>query len=50
MEKNERYSHDAGYKLKVIPYVEEHGNRAAEQYFGPPPSEKTICDWRASKE
>ena len=47
---NKRYSYDAGYKLKVIAYAEEHGNRAAEWHFGPPPMEKTIHDWRASKE
>ena len=41
---------DAGYKLKVIAYAEEHGNRAAERHFGPPPTEKTIRDWRANKE
>jgi hypothetical protein len=34
MEKNKRYSYDAGYKLKVIAYAEEHGNRAAERHFG----------------
>ena len=34
----------------VIAYAEEHGNRAAEQHFGPPPTEKTIRDWRVSKE
>jgi hypothetical protein len=28
MEKNKRYSYDAGYKLKVIAYAEDHGNRA----------------------
>ena len=28
----------------VIPYAEEHGNRASERYFGPPPTEKTIHD------
>ena len=50
MEKNKRYSYDAGYKLKVIPYAEEHGNRAAERHFGPPPTEKIIRNWRASKE
>ena len=48
--KNKRYSYDAGYKLKVIAYAEEHGNRAAVRHFGPPPTEKTIHDWRASKE
>ena len=50
MEKNKRYSYDVGYKLKVIPYAEQHGNRAAERHFGPPPTEKTICNQRASKE
>ena len=50
MEKNKRYSYDAGYKLKVIPYEEEHGNRAAEWYSGPPPTEKNIRDWRASED
>ena len=49
-EKNKRYSYDAGYKVKVIPYAEEHGNRAAERHFGPPSTEKIIRDWRASKE
>ena len=39
-----------GYKLKVIAYAEEHGKRAAEQHFGPPPTEKTIRDWLAVKE
>jgi hypothetical protein len=28
MEKNKRYSYDAGYKLKVIAYAEDRGNRA----------------------
>jgi hypothetical protein len=28
MEKNKRYSYDAGYKLKVIAYAEDHGNKA----------------------
>ena len=50
MGKNKRYSYDAGYKLQVILYAEEHGNRATEQHFGPPLMEKTIRDWRASKE
>ena len=50
MEKNKRYSDHAGYKLKVITYAEEHGNRAAERHFGPPPTEKAIHDWWASKE
>ena len=48
MEKNKMYSCDVGYKLKVIAYAEQHGNRAAEWHFSPPPTEKTIRDWRAS--
>ena len=47
---NKRYSQDEGYKLKVITYAEEHGNKAAERHFGLPPTEKTIRDWRASKD
>ena len=50
MEKNKRYSYDAGYKMKVIAYAEEHENRAAERHFSPPPTEKTIREWRDSKE
>jgi hypothetical protein len=38
MEKNKRYSYDEGYELKVIADAEEHGNRTAEQHFGPPPT------------
>ena len=34
----------------MIAYAEEHGNNAAERHFGPPLREKTIRDWRASKE
>jgi hypothetical protein len=40
MEKNKRYSYDAGYKLKAIAYAEDHGNRAAERHFGPPQQKK----------
>ena len=51
MEKNKGYSYDAGYKLKDgIAYAEEHGNRAAKQHFGPPPTEKNIHDQWVSKE
>ena len=50
MEKNKRYSYDADYKLKVIAYAEQHGNRVAEWHFDPPPTEKTIHDWWGSKE
>ena len=49
MEKYKRYSYDVGYKLNVIAYADEHGNRASECNFGSPPTEKTIHDWRDSK-
>ena len=50
MEKNKRYSYDAGYKLKVIAYAEEHGNRAAEWHSAIHQRKKTICDWQTGKE
>ena len=50
MEKNKRYSYHVGYKLKVIAYAEEHGNRAGQLHFGPPPTEKAIRDRWACKE
>ena len=49
MKKNKMYSNDVGYTLKVTAYA-ERGNRAAEQCFCPPSTEKTTCDWQASKE
>ena len=48
--KKKNYSYDAGYKLEVIAYAEEHGKRAAEQNFSPPPTEKAICHCKPSKE
>ena len=41
MEKSKRYSYDAGYKLKVIPYAEEHENRAA--FWPSTNGKKTLC-------
>jgi hypothetical protein len=30
-----------------VNYAEKHGNRAAERYFGSPPTEKMIQQWRS---
>ncbi|XP_069593726.1 bromodomain testis-specific protein [Ranitomeya imitator] len=37
-------------KTQVIKYAEEHGNRAAERHFGPPPTEKMIREWRKQED
>ena len=50
MEKNKRFSYDEGYKLKVIAYAEEHGNRVAERILALHQQKKTIRDWWVSKE
>lgn len=34
------------YKLSVIEYTKDHGNRAIEWYFGLPPNKKMIQSWR----
>ena len=42
-----RRSYKASFKLEVIAYAEEHGNRAAGRKFGI--SEKLPGDWRKQK-
>ena len=37
-----RSSYKISYKLKVVDYAKEHGNRAAARAFGQPPTEKVI--------
>ena len=37
---SKRFSYTIAYKLQVIQYAKEHGNRAAERHYGPPPTEK----------
>ena len=34
------------FKLQVVDYAKEHGNRAAERRFGSPPTEKMIRAWQ----
>ena len=36
----------SSFKLQVIKYAKENGNRATERHFGPPPTEKMIRTWR----
>ena len=45
-----RCSYTARYKLQVVKYGEEHGNRSAERHFGPPPTEKMIRAWCHQKD
>lgn len=45
-----RMSYSTKFKLNVISYAKEHGNRAAERQFGPPPTECMIRQWRKQEE
>ena len=42
-----RFSYTVAFKLQVIQYVKEHGNRAGERKYGV--SEKLIRDWRGKE-
>ena len=46
--KRKRSCYDAAFKLKVVEFVEECGNRAAEHEYTI--SEKLVRDWRKAKE
>ena len=48
--KQRRKAYTVGYKLEVIEYAKQHGNRAAERHFRPPPTEKIIREWRKQEE
>lgn len=48
--KQKRLSYNVNYKLEVVNYAKEHGNRAAERHFGPPPTEKMIREWKKQEE
>ena len=43
-----RKSYEANFKLKVVSYAEEFGNRSAEREYGV--SEKVVRDWRKKKD
>ncbi|XP_069606515.1 uncharacterized protein [Ranitomeya imitator] len=44
--KQKRLSYKIPFKLKVVKFAKQHGNRAAERQFGRPPTEKMIREWR----
>ena len=50
MSKQKRISYKIPLKLEVVKYTKEHGNRAAERHFGPPPTEKMIQEWRKQED
>uniref|UniRef100_L7MZP6 HTH CENPB-type domain-containing protein n=1 Tax=Anolis carolinensis TaxID=28377 RepID=L7MZP6_ANOCA len=50
MSVQKRLSYRIPFKLEVIKYAKEHGNRAAERHFGSPPTEKMIREWRKQED
>ncbi|CAI5770390.1 pogo transposable element with KRAB domain [Podarcis lilfordi] len=50
MIKHKRLAYKIPFKLEVVKYAKEHGNRAAERHFGPPPTEKMIRQWRKQED
>ena len=48
--KQKRSSYTTSFKLMVIEYAKQHGNRAAAKNFGEPPTESTVRDWRREEE
>jgi hypothetical protein len=48
--KQKRFPCSVAFKLNVIKFAKEHGNRAAERHFGPPPTEKMIRAFRKQEE
>ncbi|KAF6081661.1 hypothetical protein HJG60_008709 [Phyllostomus discolor] len=50
MSKQKRISYKIPFKLEVVKYAKEYGNRAAERHFGPPPTEKMIREWRKQED
>lgn len=40
--KQKRLAYKVAFKLEVIKFAKEHGNRVAERHFGPPPTEKMM--------
>ncbi|XP_035228767.1 uncharacterized protein LOC118200886 [Stegodyphus dumicola] len=50
MSKQKRLAYKVAFKLEVIKFAKEHGNRAAERHFGPPTTEKMIREWRKQED
>ena len=36
-------SYSVTFKLQIVQHAKEHGNRAAERHFGPPPTKMLCC-------
>ena len=45
-QKKHRRFYTIKFKLQVVDYAKQHGNRAAERKFGSPSTEKMIRTWR----
>nr|XP_034962970.1 uncharacterized protein LOC118080993 [Zootoca vivipara] len=50
MMKQKRLAYKIPFKLEVVKYAKEHGNRAAERHFAPPLTEKMIREWRKQED
>ena len=45
-----RWSYPADFKLKVVWFAKEHGNKAASREFGSPPTKVMIGRWQKEEE
>ena len=45
-QKKRRRFYTIRFKLQVVDYAKQHGNRAAERRFGPPPTERLARVWQ----
>ncbi|KAF6088438.1 hypothetical protein HJG60_008266 [Phyllostomus discolor] len=50
MSKQKRIPYKIPFKLEVVKYGKEHGNRAVERHFGPSPTKKMIREWRKQED
>ena len=48
--KERRHCYSIKFKLEVVAYAKQHGNRAAERHFGSPPNEKMVRMWRRQED
>ena len=47
--KEKQLSYNIAFKIEVMNYAAEYGNRAAERRFGSPPTETMIREWRKQR-
>ena len=45
-----RHCYSVKFKLEVIAYAKEHGNRASERNFGSPPTVKMVRNWSGQED